>query len=119
MITYTLNDFKILSETMDTITGKEEQYPLVAIILEELRKLGVSCDINKVTKKVALEYMRMSNDVLLQKDFEKMNIEAIMYSEPLQRMPLYLNYDGIEIIKKVAATWRLMIGKQLDYFYDK
>jgi hypothetical protein len=111
MIKYSLSEVSLLPEVMENIAGCGNDYPLVARILEDISKKGKGCDIDSLVRNQIVKYLCNCNNCTHIDDYEVMGINDILYDEPLSEMPLYLSCYGNEYLKRVAATWRLMIGR--------
>jgi hypothetical protein len=111
MVTHTLKEVEALCVTMGDITGHANDYPLVSRILSAIDGDGIDLNIDEVVRSQIQIYLCMSNHCTVNKDYQALGINDILFTEPLENMPLYLNCSDSEILKRVAATWRLTIGK--------
>lgn len=109
MVNYTCEDLKKLQDVVEDLTGKGYEGDLMAIILGFMG--DPSRDLDCAIKLGVSEYLCSFPEYILFKTYRKMGIEDILFNLPLEAMPLYISYGGEDLLKRIAATWRIQLGK--------
>lgn len=109
MVTYNKNDLTVLQGVVDEISGNGYDGDLNSIVNSFMEESSV--DIEEAIKKGIAEYLCNFPEYMLYKTYRKLHIEYLVFNAPLEDMPLYMGYEGAEVLKKIVSKWRLMIGK--------
>jgi len=111
---YTRDDLDLLDETSQKVIGKDKiSIQRASNVLDNLRENNPETDYDILMVMVLREYFLNFHFLLSSSQYLDLDLDNILFTYPLEKMPLYLNKEIGEtnILQEVAAVWRLKLGR--------